>query len=115
MHLLVHREEETVAETVIQEDLKIQGNLKTKDGVVSVAGKVTGDVDAKSVEVRAQGEVKGKIDADKVVISGRLEGSITCGELVLEQTSEIKADVRAGTMAMDPGAKISGRVEARGE
>ena len=104
-----------MAETVIQEDLNIEGNLTTKDGVVSVAGKVAGDVDAKSVDVQAQGEVKGKSNSDRLVISGRLEGSAKCRELVLEQSSDIKADVKAGTMAMSSGAKISGRVDVQGE
>lgn len=115
MHLVSNWEEDAVAETVIQEDLNIQGNLKAKEGTVSVAGKVTGDIDAQSVEIQTQGSVKGGIGADKVVISGRLDGSVKCRELVLEKESELKADVKAGTIAMSSGAKISGRVEARGD
>lgn len=103
-----------MAETVIQPDMDIQGNLVAKQGAVSVAGKVTGDIDAKSVDIQAQGKVKGGLKAERVVVAGHLEGHVTCGELVLEKESELKADVNAGTMTMNSGAKISGKVEARG-
>ncbi len=43
-----------------------------------------------------------------------MEGSVTCGELVLDKESELKADVNAGTMTMNSGAKISGQVVAKG-
>lgn len=103
-----------VAETVIQEDMTIQGNLVAKDGAISVGGKVTGDIDARSVGVLAKGVVKGAIGADEVRIAGLLEGSVKCGALALDEESELKADVTAGSMTMSSGAKISGRVEARG-
>ncbi len=100
--------------SMIQEDLTIQGNLVAKGGAISVGGKVTGDLDAKSVEVLAQGSVKGEIKAEEVKIAGLVEGSVKCNSLSLDEKSELKADVTAGTMTMSSGAKISGRVEARG-
>lgn len=100
--------------SVIQEDLIIQGNLVAKGGAISVGGKVTGDVDAKSVEILAPGSVVGGISAEEVKIEGLLEGSVKCDALSLEEKSELKADVTAGTMTMSSGAKISGRVETRG-
>jgi len=103
-----------VSETVIQEDVTIQGNLVAKEGTISVGGNVTGDIDAKSVEVLAQGVVKGAIRAEEVKIAGVLDGSVKCGTVTLDEQSELKADITAGTMTMSPGAKISGRVEARG-
>ena len=103
-----------MAGTVIQPDLVIDGNLATKDGVVSISGKVTGDIDAKSIEILATGSVQGRVAAEDVKISGSLQGSVKCGRLALEEKSEVKADVTAGTMTMSSGATISGRVEARG-
>ena len=100
--------------TVIQEDLTIQGDLSAKDGDITISGKVTGDVSAKSVEVLAPGKIVGGISASDVKISGRLEGSVKCDSLSLEEKSEVKADVTAGTMTMRSGATISGRVEAKG-
>ena len=103
-----------MAATVIQEDLVVQGNLVAKDGAVSISGRVTGDIDARSVEILSPGIVKGGVNAEEVKIAGLLEGSLKCGALALEEKSELKADVTAGTMKMSSGAKISGRVEARG-
>ncbi|KIC47495.1 hypothetical protein RA28_00935 [Ruegeria sp. ANG-S4] len=103
-----------MAATVIQEDLTIQGDLVAKEGAISVAGNVTGDVDAKSVEILAPGKVNGGINAEEIKIAGRVQGSVKCRALTLEEKSELKADVTAGTMKMSSGAKISGRVEASG-
>lgn len=100
--------------SVIQEDLTIQGDLVAKGGAISVGGKVTGNVDAKTVEVFSQGSVKGGINAEEVKIAGFLEGSVKCSALYLDEKSELKADVTAGKMTMNSGAKISGRVETRG-
>jgi len=100
--------------SVIQEDLTIQGDLVAKGGAISVGGKVTGNVDAKTVEVFSQGSVKGGINAEEVKIAGFLEGSVKCSALYLDEKSQLKADVTAGTMTMNSGAKISGRVETRG-
>jgi cytoskeletal protein CcmA (bactofilin family) len=107
-------EDEAVAATVIQEDLTIQGDLVAKEGDISISGKVTGDISARNVEILAQGSVKGGISADAVKIAGRLEGSVNCKALALEEKSDVKADVTAGSMTMSSGATISGRVEARG-
>ena len=103
-----------MAATVIQEDLTIQGDLVAKEGDISISGKVTGDIGARNVEILAQGSVKGGISADEVKIAGRLEGSVNCKALALEEKSDVKADVTAGSMTMSSGATISGRVEARG-
>lgn len=88
--------------------------MVAKGGAISIGGKVTGNVDAKAVEVFAQGSVKGGINAEAVKIGGLLEGSVNCNALSLDEKSELKADVTAGTMTMSSGAKISGRVETRG-
>lgn len=103
-----------MSETIIQSDLKIRGNLKAKEGTISVGGNVTGDVDARSVGILNEGVVKGAVEASDVKIAGLLEGSVRCDALTLEENSEVKADVTARTMTMSSGAKISGRVEARG-
>ena len=107
-------ERSAVSVSLIQEDLAIEGNLVAKGGSISVGGKVTGDLDAKSVEVLAQGSVKGGIRAEEVKVAGFVDGSVECNSLSLDEKSELNADVTAGTMTMSSGAKISGRVEARG-
>ncbi len=96
--------------TVIQEDLTIEGNLTARDGTVSVSGKVVGDIDASVVEILSSGHVKGRVTAVSVTISGALEGGVKCSELILEEKSELKADVTAKTMSMSSGAKVHGKV-----
>ncbi len=103
-----------MADTTIQTDLTIQGDLVAKDGGIIVSGKVIGNIQAKSVQVTEPGQVKGGIEADDVTIAGLLDGSVKCNELALEEKSELKADVIAGTMTMSSGAKIDGRVKASG-
>ena len=84
-----------MADTMIQTDLTIQGDLVAKDGGIIVSGKVTGNIRAKSVQVTEPGRVKGGIEAEDVTIAGLLEGSVKCSALALEEKSELKADVTA--------------------
>lgn len=103
-----------MADSIISEDLKVEGDLDAHGGKVIVAGQITGDIKAQSVEVRNPGSVKGTITADDVHILGTQEGTITCSELTLSASAVVTSDVTAKSMISEKGAKLRGKVSISG-
>ncbi|MGB3147278.1 MAG: polymer-forming cytoskeletal protein [Paracoccaceae bacterium] len=103
-----------MAQSVIEEDLTIVGNITSDGGAVQIKGTVTGDVAAQAVDVHVSGQVTGAIVADVVKVQGRQSGKIKCAELSLERLAEVKADVTAQTMTSEKGAKLVGKVQISG-
>jgi cytoskeletal protein CcmA (bactofilin family) len=100
--------------TVIESDLVIDGNLSSPSGTVCVKGKVSGDITAQSVDVSSTGQVDGALKADSVSVKGRQSGAISCTELSLGSTSEVRSEVTAKTMSSEKGARLVGEVRITG-
>lgn len=103
-----------MSQSVIEEDLTIDGNIVSDGGAVHVKGNVTGDIVARSVDVHATGQVKGAIEAEQVKIQGKQSGRIKCAELSLEKLAEVKSDVTAQTLSSEKGARLIGKVQITG-
>jgi len=103
-----------MADSLISEDLKIEGDIDAGGGKVIVVGQVTGDIKAGAVEVQGKGMVTGAINADNVLVQGSQSGRITCSELTLSSTSDVKSDVKARSMVSEKGARLRGKVEITG-
>jgi cytoskeletal protein CcmA (bactofilin family) len=101
-------------DSLISEDLTIEGDLDADGGKVVVAGQITGDVTAHSVEVRKQGSVKGAVTAESVLIHGTQAGKISCSELTLSASSVVTSDVTAKSMISEKGAKLRGKIAIAG-
>ncbi|MCB2128837.1 MAG: polymer-forming cytoskeletal protein [Rhodobacteraceae bacterium] len=100
--------------SVIEEDLVIDGNIKSENGDVEVKGRVNGDIASRSVDVHVSGQVQGAITADQVTIQGTHSGRIDCSELSLQKDAEVKADVKAQTLSSEKGARLVGKVQITG-
>jgi cytoskeletal protein CcmA (bactofilin family) len=103
-----------MSQSVIEEDLTIDGNITSDGGDVHVKGSVTGDITARAVDVHTTGQVKGAIEADQVKIQGKQSGRIKCAELALEKLAEVKSDVTAQTLSSEKGARLIGKVQITG-
>ncbi|MGB8621853.1 MAG: polymer-forming cytoskeletal protein [Paracoccaceae bacterium] len=103
-----------MSNSVIEEDLVVDGNIVSKEGNVDVKGRVTGDITAQSVGVLPSGQVQGAVSAETVKIEGKQAGQIRCDELALLGSAEVKADVTAKTMSSEKGARLVGKVEITG-
>ncbi len=103
-----------MASSIIEEDLKIEGNISSSEGSVEVKGSVVGDVAAEEITIQPSGSIDGALSAKKICIEGKLKGSLKCDDLKLVSTSLVQADVVAQTMTTESGAKVVGKVEITG-
>lgn len=103
-----------MANSIIEKDLIMEGNLSSDEGTIEINGKVTGDIKAHSIIVKLGGSTKGKLTAQSIAIEGQHTGSLQCDDLVLATTSEVRATVRAKTMAAESGVKINGKINVTG-
>ena len=75
---------------------------------------ITGNLSA-SVDLHVDGHVEGDICCAALVqgpdsrITGRANGSITAGELVVESSARITGDVSYERITIEPGSRVEGR------
>ena len=98
-----------MAESLISQDLKVEGSIEAGQGTVVVAGEVVGDIKAGSVQINGGGNVNGAITAETVQIQGSQAGKVSCSELNLSASADVKSDVQAKSMISEKGAKLRGK------
>ncbi len=103
-----------MARSVVEEDLTIEGNIKSDGGGVDIKGHVVGDVSADAITVQLGGSVDGALSAKQIIIEGKHHGSLKCDDLKLASSSDVQADVTARTMETESGAKVVGKVNITG-
>ena len=99
-------------ESLIAADLAIEGKIEG-GGSVRIAGKFKGDVNVQGdLTIEAGAKLTGAVRADKVTIAGELEGNVEEATLVnLLQTGVVIGDVKAGSLAVQAGARLRGQAE----
>jgi cytoskeletal protein CcmA (bactofilin family) len=97
--------------TVIAAGSHVVGNVALSDNL-HVDGRLEGEVDGEGgVVVGQQGVVKGSIRAANVVISGRVEGSITAKRLEIVSGGTVEGDVQTVDLVIEPGGRFNGSSE----
>lgn len=100
--------------SIIEEDLMIEGNIRSSEGSVDIKGRVIGDVSVEMITIQLSGSVDGAMSATKIVVVGSHTGSLKCDDLKLASTSRVQADVVAKVMATESGAKVRGKIDITG-
>lgn len=103
-----------VANSIIEKDLIIDGNVSSGEGGIEINGKVTGDITADAVFVQQGGSTKGNLSAKSITIEGEHTGSLHCDDLKLGTTSKVHANVIAKTMAAESGVQVTGKIKVTG-
>ncbi|WP_299673905.1 polymer-forming cytoskeletal protein [uncultured Roseobacter sp.] len=103
-----------MADSIIEEDMTIQGNVVSKKGSIEVKGNVVGDVTADALTVQSTGSIDGALSAKTIAIEGRHKGSLKCDDLTFAASSHVQADVTAQTMTTESGAKVVGKINITG-
>lgn len=87
--------------TIITGCMQINGNIEGC-GMIHVDGTVYGDLTIdETVVIGASGSVYGNIKSKKVIISGKLEGSISCDTLEISQTGSVSDKIVAKDIIAD--------------
>ena len=100
--------------TVIPKGLKIVGSV-TAEGLVWVNGQIDGELHCSSLVIDNAAHVSGTVAADRVVVDGKVVGSIEGGEVVLKSRAQVVGDLYYQSLAIESGAFFDGRlVQVRG-
>jgi cytoskeletal protein CcmA (bactofilin family) len=101
-------------ETLIGPGIHIKGDLEGKSNI-QVKGTLEGNVQLDGrVIVGAGGKLIGDISATSVLIEGAVTGNIDAQEKVeLGSRSRTKGNIQAGTLSIQEGAFLEGRVSDR--
>ena len=97
--------------TIIAAGTQLVGNLSLSDRL-HVDGRVDGDVQSESgVVVGTEGVIEGTVKADEVVVSGRIQGSISANRLEIIAGGTVEGDVHTVNLVIEPGGRFNGSSE----
>lgn len=95
-------------DTLISKNVKIDGEI-TSVGTVRLDCKVTGNVKSEGLIIGETGEIKGDISCDEIIVSGKVEGKISCkNKMHIKETGSQIGDVEVGLLIIDEGANFEG-------
>lgn len=105
-----NRERDSMSHTfsMIASDVEIVGNVAAKVDL-HIDGKVQGDVACSSLVQGESSMISGKVTAQTARLSGRVDGSIEVGDLVIEASARIKGDVCYENLTIAPGGQVEGK------
>ncbi len=109
----VPRPETTAENTVIGENISIEGNIRGDEHLViegSMKGKI--EMGKHNFTVGSKGRVEGGINAQSVRISGQMIGNIrTKGKVEITKEADFMGDIRAKSISVETGAYFKGSIE----
>jgi cytoskeletal protein CcmA (bactofilin family) len=95
---------------LIGENFSILGDL-FGPGAVIVSGRVEGNISAKKVISTLNSFINGNIQCAELDISGSVKGLVEAGDVIVRKTAIVDGEVRYGTLAMEQGAEILGKLK----
>ncbi|RKD31452.1 bactofilin family protein [Thermohalobacter berrensis] len=96
-------------DTIIGKNTKLEGKMETT-GTIRLDGELIGDLNIKgNLIVGENGKIDGNIIANNVLISGIVNGNITCNEqLRLTNTAKLYGDIIVKSFIVDENAVFEG-------
>ena len=100
-------------ETFLGMNSNFKGELNVK-GTLRIDGSVDGKLEADCVILSESATVKGAICAKKVIIGGKVEGTVSARELVeIKSRGKVLGDVFTRKLAVIEGGEFNGKVEMK--
>ena len=98
--------------SVLGSGLTVDGEIKTR-GDVQIEGTVTGNLTSEGqVSVSPRGVIDGDVTAERVIVAGRVEGTIRAREGArLVDGARVDADITSPRLELEDGAVLNGRVD----
>jgi cytoskeletal protein CcmA (bactofilin family) len=99
----------------IDQGSEFEGKLSFKD-TVRIDGVFRGEITSQNTLIVGEtGEILATVRSRSVLISGTVTGDVFASDrLVLHKTARVDGDVEAGTLAIEEGAMINGKVTMGG-
>jgi len=99
----------------IDQGSEFEGKLTFKD-TVRIDGQFRGEIASQNTLIVGEtGEIMATVRSREVVISGTVTGNVFASErLVLHKSARVEGDVEAGTLAIEEGAVLNGKVTMAG-
>ncbi len=97
------------APSIISAGVRLLGELSSP-GEVQLDGTIEGNLRCRQLTIGEGGSVKGEIVAEQATIRGRVEGELRVKSLRLAASAEVIGDIYQESIAIEAGAKISGRI-----
>ncbi|BBP43960.1 bactofilin family protein [Thiosulfativibrio zosterae] len=95
--------------TIIAQGCRISGELADLKGTLHVDGFIEGTVSTEfDISVGETGVVNGLIKAENIVVSGILEGKVTCKSIDILSTGKVMGEVICGALMIEAGGKFIG-------
>lgn len=101
--------------TVIAKGVRIEGDFGG-DGDMRIDGEVAGKITVGgTLTVGPEASIKAEVKAGSLIVFGKIEGNTDVTDRIdLKSTAKIKGDVKAETLAMEPGASLNGTLSVGG-
>lgn len=93
--------------SVIGSDVTVTGDIDASVDL-HVDGRVDGDIRCATLVQANNSTVKGAISAEQARIAGRVEGSITAKELIVEASAKVVGDVTYEKLSIETGGHVEG-------
>jgi cytoskeletal protein CcmA (bactofilin family) len=99
----------------IDQGSEFEGKLTFKD-TVRIDGCFRGEISSENTLVVGEtGEIMATVRSRNVMIAGTVTGDVFASErLVLHKTARVEGDVKVGSLQIEEGAQINGRVSMEG-
>jgi cytoskeletal protein CcmA (bactofilin family) len=90
---------------------EFQGEVVVR-GTLRMDGTVTGKVQADQIILTETAVIKGDVLAKKIIVGGRVEGSIRAPELVeIRSKGKVKGEIFTNNFSVMEGAEFNGKIE----
>lgn len=84
----------------------MRGDLDSSNGVLHVEGGVVGNVNVDVANVGSGGFIEGNLTCNSLTIKGRFDGILSCDELVIAASAQIKGRVGYRFITISTGAQV---------
>ena len=111
------RPETTAENTVIGENISIEGNIRGDEHLV-IEGEMKGNIEMEkhNFTVGSKGRIEGEINAQHVKVSGQMIGNIkTQGKVEITKEADFMGDIMAKSISVEDGAYFKGSIELERE
>lgn len=102
--------ESAIEEILVPRDTRITGSFETRHKI-RLEGQVYGPLTALEVVVENEATVEGEINATRVVVRGRVKGSLRAEHVYLLASGEVDGDMVVSSMVIEEGARCLGNIK----